>query len=89
MRKILTKDLWEDLFPIRNNYYTLEHFFEAAMHFPYFCKPLHVGNTLQRLSEIDICKRELAAFLAHVTVETNKESDTLLDDDGQIYSYLK
>jgi hypothetical protein len=41
--------------------------------YPNFCKPelAAIGTDLWNFNELDLCKRELAAFLANVVVATN------------------
>ena len=37
VKLIMTKDKWEELFPIRNPVYTYDSFLHAVGKFPYFC----------------------------------------------------
>jgi hypothetical protein len=68
--KLITDAMWSELFPLplagreaaggRNSFYSYAAFVQAASHFPEF---------LQEGSD-DIRRRELAAFLTHIAVET-------------------
>ncbi|MDR0688365.1 MAG: chitinase [Prevotellaceae bacterium] len=65
---MISEEMWDELFPNRlgrragerGDFYSLAALVEAAKHFPRF---LHEGSETQR-------RRELAAFLAHLTQET-------------------
>jgi hypothetical protein len=66
--EIITEEMWDELFPNRlrrgadgeSDFYSFTAFAEAAKRFPNF---LHEGSEVQR-------RRELAAFLAHLSQET-------------------
>jgi len=49
--------------------YTYDSFLKAIAKFPYFCgENGHIGNYF--INDLDSCKREVAALLAHIVQET-------------------
>jgi predicted chitinase len=57
---IVSRDTYEGLFPNRNALYSYDRLIAVANHYPKFCND---GSS-------DDCRREAAAFLAHVSHET-------------------
>jgi len=65
--RVLSKEDWDYLTPVRNAVYTYEELLKAAAKFPAFCgeKPADNPEDMDNL-----CKRELATCFAHFTQET-------------------
>lgn len=70
VKSFLTDDLWEWFFPVRNEFYTLEGFMKAVGKFPAFCGE----NNREGASNLDTCKREVAALFAHFVQESSLNS---------------
>jgi len=62
---IIDSELWEFLFPIRNEAYTYRRFLQAIAKFPAFCRTYEDGRDSDA-----ICKRSMATMFAHFTQET-------------------
>jgi len=78
---ILTQQNWDTLFPYAHALYTRENFISSVTNYPSFCKPepAAVGNDLWNFNELDLCKRELSAFLANVMAATNSNNPNKVD----------
>lgn len=60
--EVVSAQLFEDLFPRRNTFYTYEGLVEAAASYPAFCNE----------GDLDTRKREAASFLANMARETGQ-----------------
>ncbi|PKF60712.1 chitin-binding protein [Psychromonas sp. psych-6C06] len=65
VESVIDSELWEFLFPIRNEAYTYRRFLQAIAKFPAFCRTYEDGRNSE-----EICKRSLATMFAHFTQET-------------------
>ncbi len=67
----LSQDLWDQMFPDRNPFYTLEGLQEAASYYPKFARGEGQAGEDRPGEDWDVALRELAAFLANVSHETH------------------
>ena len=59
--QFVNETMWDYVFSIRDDNYTLEGFLKAVGKFPAFC-----GENNRKVSALESCKREVATFFAHV-----------------------
>ena len=67
VKGLVSREMWDYIFPVRNEVYNYEEFLKAIGKFPALCneKPSDSGESLD-----EICARELATIFAHATQET-------------------
>lgn len=56
--------------PFRNAIFTFEEFLTAVSKFPAFCGEKSTAGQAASFTDLQMCKKELAAFFAHVVQET-------------------
>ena len=66
VKGIITSDTWNQSFPFNNSTYTYNDFLRAVAKFPMFCNEFNTA-TMGSLTQKDVCKRELATLLAHIS----------------------
>ena len=74
-----TDKLWDSIFPNRDPKFTRLSFLQAVTKFPGFCKASSNDAATSLLNDSQRCARELAAFFAHVLVETNGNAPERID----------
>jgi len=72
----MTEEMFDYLYsPVtRHEVYTYENFLKAVAKFPYLCGENNTG-----FSDLDACKREIAALSAHFVKETGG-NDTWIEE---------
>jgi len=72
----LTEERWDYYFPLTSDKrctgknYTYEGFLKAVARYPALC-----GENNTDLSDLSMCKKEIASIFAHVVRETNMNSE--------------
>jgi hypothetical protein len=67
---VISKDTWEYILPLRNAIFSYEEFLTAVSKFPAFCGEKGTHGQASTLSNDDMCKKEIAALLAHAVHAT-------------------
>jgi len=76
--EILPESKYDDLFPLKDDFYTYENFLKAVGKFPHFCNEVndaYTGHKTNAKNVDEACKRELATLFAHIAFESGKMDD--------------
>lgn len=71
----LTSTQFDELFPLKSEFYTYDNFLKAVAKFPKFCDDFNEeakGLNTQNIDEV--CKRELSTLFAHIAFESGKNN---------------
>ena len=69
VRDIITENMWDEIFPIRDEAYNYSYFLYAVAAYPAFC-----NTSIEPDKTVDyVCRRELATLFTHMIEDTRVE----------------
>jgi len=73
VQQILSEAMFDEFFPLADDFYTYQMFLEAVEAFPAFCNEVNLnyaGHKINAADKDQACKRELATLFAHIAYTT-------------------
>jgi hypothetical protein len=68
---LLSEEMFDELFPVKDDFYTYDDFMHAVGKFPAFCNEWWEDEAGLNTADLDeTCSRELSTLFAHMAVES-------------------